>query len=115
MPIVVAAGDELQFPPIPKEGGLLAPIEGTSDEHKVAVRLFSKFSYVYRLTTAMRFDDDILIEILRKMRVENGCKLTETEWQRLCATEIKNPKILLVLSFGMRLPTNGALCAWPRS
>ena len=72
MPIVLAAGDELQFPPIPKEGGLLAPIEGTSEEQQVAARIFSNFTYVYRLTTAMRFHDDVLIEILRKMRVDRS-------------------------------------------
>ena len=94
LPIVLAAGDELQFPPIPKEGGLLAPIEGTSDEQKVAARIFSNFTHVYRLTTAMRFHDETLIEILRKMRLEGGCKLKESEWQALHATEVKKPEDL---------------------
>ncbi len=94
MPIVLAAGDELQFPPIPKEGGLLAPIVGTSDGRKVAARIFSNFTYVYRLTTAMRFHDDVLIEILRKMRVEGGCKLKDSEWEALYAAEVKKPEDL---------------------
>jgi len=42
----------LQFPAIPKESGLLVPIEGTSEEQQVAARIFSNFTYVYRLTTA---------------------------------------------------------------
>ena len=40
MPIVIVCGDELQFPPVPMQGGLLAPIEGTSSEQKTSVKIF---------------------------------------------------------------------------
>ena len=89
-PIVVTAGDELQMPPVPFETSLLAPIEETSHEQKVGVKIFSGFEYVYRLTTAMRFTDDVLINILRKMRKKGGCVLTPAEWKALEATEVKN-------------------------
>ena len=58
LPVLVLGGDELQLPPVPMEASLLAPVEGTSDEHKAGVRLFGSLRQVYRLSTAMRFDDD---------------------------------------------------------
>ena len=51
LPVVVVAGDELQFPCVPAAAGLLAPIIGTSDEQKAAVKLFTSFDEAYRLTT----------------------------------------------------------------
>ena len=89
-PIVVTAGDELQMPPVPFESSLLAPIEGTSHEQKVGVKIFSGFAYVYRLTTAMRFTDDVLVNILRKMRIKGGCVLTQQEWKAIESTEVHN-------------------------
>ena len=34
LPVLVLGGDELQVPPVLMEASLLAPVEGTSDEHK---------------------------------------------------------------------------------
>ena len=89
LPVVCVAGDELQLPPVPKEASLLAPLEGCSDEHKAGVAIFAGIKHVYRLTTAMRFDDPVLIAILAKMRTPGGAKLTQTEWASLEATEAK--------------------------
>ena len=38
-------GDHLQLPPVPKSSGLLAPLEGTSDEHKVGASMFNRVHY----------------------------------------------------------------------
>ena len=59
LPVVCVAGDELQLPPVPHEASLLAPLEGCSDEHKAGVAIFAGLKHVYRLTTAMRFDDPV--------------------------------------------------------
>ena len=67
--LVTAIGDELQLPPVPFEHSLLASTETTSDEHKAGVHIFSGFSHVYRLQTAMRFQDSVLVDILAKMRM----------------------------------------------
>ena len=88
MPVVIVAGDELQFPCVPQAAGLLAPIIGTSDEQTTAVKLFSGFREVYRLTTAKRFEDPMLVNILRNMRQKGGCKLSRTEWHALQNTEV---------------------------
>ena len=82
-------GDELQLPPVPMQANLLAPLEGCSDEHKAGVAIFSGFRHVYRLTTAMRFDDPVLIAILAKMRTPGGAKLTGAEWASVEATEAR--------------------------
>ena len=82
-------GEELQLPPIPMQVSLLAPLEDCSDEHKAGVAIFSSLKHVYRLTTAMRFDDPMLIAILAKMRTPGGAKLTGAEWASLEATEAK--------------------------
>ena len=86
------AGDELQLPPVPFEHSLLASTETTSDEHKAGVHIFGGFTHVYRLETAMRFQDDTLIAILRKMRTPGGAKLSQKEWQALQATCVDGPK-----------------------
>ena len=76
MPVVVVAGDELQFPCVPAAAGLLAPIIGTSDEQKAAVRCFTSSQDVCKLRTQKRFADPVLINILETMRRKGGCKLT---------------------------------------
>ena len=91
LPIVIVCGDELQLPPVPAEAGLFAPIEGRSHEQKVGVGIFSGFRDVYRLTTAKRFDQDIHISILKKMRMRGGCTLSDEEWSALERTEIRDP------------------------
>ena len=87
--MLCVGGDELQLPPVPMQASLLAPLEGCSDEHKAGVAIFSGFKHVYRLTTAMRFDDPVLIAILAKMRMPGGAKLTGAEWTSLEATEAR--------------------------
>ena len=81
-------GDHLQLPPVPKSSGLLAPLEGTSDEHKVGASMFNRVHYLFEMLTMQRFEDPTLIVILQKMRTKHGCKLTEAEWQALLATEV---------------------------
>ena len=88
LPVVVTGGDELQFPCVPAQAGLLAPIEGASNEQKTAVKIFQGFDEVYRLTTAMRFKDPVLKSILFKMRQKGGQKLTSEEWKALRETEV---------------------------
>ena len=91
LPVVGIGGDELQLPPVPMESGLFAPLEGTSAEHKAAVKILNTFPHVYRLTTAMRFQDRELVAILRKMRTSGGVALSTAEWAALEATEISGP------------------------
>lgn len=90
--LVTGIGDELQLPPVPFEHSLLASTETTSDEHKAGVHIFSGFSHVYRLQTAMRFQDSVLVAILAKMRTPGGAKLTDREWKALQATSVDGPQ-----------------------
>ena len=89
LPVVCVGGDELQLPPVPMQASLLAPLEGCTDEHKAGVAIFAGLKHVYRLTTAMRFDDPVLIAILAKMRTPGDAKLTVAEWASLEATEAR--------------------------
>ena len=89
---VKSTGDELQLPPVPFEHSLLASTDTTSDEHKAGVHIFSGFSHVYRLRTAMRFQDSVLVGILAKMRTPGGMKLTDGEWKALQATSVDGPQ-----------------------
>ena len=86
--MVGVAGDELQMPPVPAQVSLLAPIEGTSNEQKTGVKIFNTFTHVYRLTTQMRFEDEVLKKILTKMRQAGGCRLTYAEWGAIEETEV---------------------------
>ena len=108
LPIFIRGGDELQLPPVPMEASLLAPLEGTSVVHKAGAGIFASLKHVYRLTTAMRFTNSVLISILEKMRTPGGMKLTNAEWSRLQATE---KSAMLQSSLGrnttMRLATLG--------
>ena len=94
--MLVPGGDELQLPPVPMEASLLAPAEGTSDEHKAGVCIFGGLKQVYRLSTAMRFDDEELISILAKMRTPGGARLTSAEWKSLQGTEARDASELAV-------------------
>ena len=79
--------DHLQLPPVPESSSMLAPLEGTSDEHKVGARIFRNAEFVFQFHTAMRFTDPILIQILEAMRTKGGKKLTDEQWQALMKTE----------------------------
>ena len=81
-------GGHLQLPPVPKSSGLLAPLEGTSDEHKVGARIFNRVDYLFEMLTMKRFEDPTLLAILGKMRTTGGCQLSRAEWQALLATEL---------------------------
>ena len=53
--------DHLQLPPVPESSNMLAPLQGTSDEHKVGAKIFRNAELVFQLSNAMRFTDDTLI------------------------------------------------------
>ena len=79
--------DHLQLPPVPESSSMLAPLEGTSDEHKVGAKIFRNAELVFQFNTAMRFTDKTLVEILEAMRTPGGKKLTRAQWQALMQTE----------------------------
>ncbi|MDA8609434.1 hypothetical protein N9L19_00805 [bacterium] len=58
-------GDELQLPPVPEDSSLIAP-PTASKEHGAGVNIFAQQDYCYRLTTMMRFHDELLVTILGK-------------------------------------------------
>ena len=86
-------GDHLQLPPVPKSSGLLASLDGTSDEHKVGASMFNRVHYLFEMHTMKRFDDEMLINILKKMRTPGGDKLSQSEWQALLNTEIDGEQL----------------------
>ena len=78
---LAACGDHLQLPPVPKSSSLIAPLEGTSDEHKVGASMFKTLPYIFEMHTTKRFTDSVLINSLAKMRgPKEQAKLTEEEW-----------------------------------
>ena len=79
--------DHLQLPPVPESSSMLAPFEGTSDEHKVGAKIFRNAELVFQFNTAMRFTDKTLIQILEAMRTPGGRKLSPAQWQALVDTE----------------------------
>ena len=79
--------DHLQLPPVPESSSMLAPLEGTSDEHKVGAKIFRNVQLVFQFRTAMRFTDETLIQILEAMRTPGGRKLSHAQWQALVKTE----------------------------
>jgi hypothetical protein len=95
MPVVVTAGDPLQFPPIPATSSLLAEPDGQTREHRVAELLFQDQDYVCELKTTMRFQSDpVLSSILLKMRTpaedRTNLQLTNEEWRALQSTAIEH-------------------------
>ena len=86
--ILFYSGDPLQLPPVPKTSSLLAPMQGAGQEHKVGAAIFINVKYVYQMTQMMRFRDDTLRNILRKMRRPGGTLLREDEWKALCRTSV---------------------------
>ena len=85
---LLLCGDHLQLPPVPKSSGLLAPLSGTSDEHKAGASMFNNIHYLFEMETMKRFTDPMLVAILQKMRTLKGAKLTTEEWQALKNTEL---------------------------
>jgi hypothetical protein len=86
-------GDHLQLPPVPKSSGLLAPLDCTSDEHKVGASMFRNLHYLFEMHTMKRFEDPTLIAILQNMRQLHGAKLTDAQWQALLATELDTAEL----------------------
>ena len=86
-------GDHLQLPPVPKSSGLLASLDGASDEHKVGASMFHNVHYLFEMHTMKRFNDPTLIAILHKMRQLGGAKLSDAEWQSLLDTELDTAKL----------------------
>ena len=87
--VVGYAGDHLQLPPVPASSSMLAPLDGTTNEHKVGAKIFRDADLVFEFRQAMRFTDQTLIDILNTMRVPGGKTLTEQQWQALTNTEIR--------------------------
>ena len=79
--------DHLQLPPVPESSSMLAPLEGTSNEHKVGAKIFRNAELVFQFSSAMRFSDETLIQILEAMRTPGGRKLSHAQWQALMCTE----------------------------
>ena len=88
LPVVVYSGDHLQLPPVPASSSMLAPLESTTNEHKVGAKIFRDADLVFEFQQAMRFTDHTLIDILNTMRVPGGKALTEQQWQALKSTEV---------------------------
>ena len=76
--------DHLQLPPVPETTSMLAPLEGTSNEHKVGANIFRNAELVFQFSSAMRFSDETLIQKLETMRaqqaVENSVVLSDKYW-----------------------------------
>ena len=89
LPVVVYSGDHLQLPPVPASSSMLAPLEGTTNEHKVGAKIFRDADLVFEFQQAMRFTDQTLIDILNAMRVPGGRALTEQQWQELKRTQVR--------------------------
>ena len=81
-------GDHLQLPPVPASSSMLAPLQGTSNEHKAGANIFRNADMVFQFEKMMRFTDKNFIEILEVMRTPKpGKPLTEVQWKKLLATD----------------------------
>ena len=49
LPLLAYAGDHLQLTPVPKASSMLAPLEGSSQEHRVGAAIFRRARYVFQL------------------------------------------------------------------
>ena len=87
IPILWYSQDHLQLPPVPESSSMLAPLEGTSAAHKVGAKIFRNAELAFKFSTAMRFTEQTLIQILEAMRTPGGRKLSRAQWQALLNTE----------------------------
>ena len=87
IPILWYSQDHLQLPPVPETSSMLAPLEGTSNEHKVGAKIFRNAELVFQFNTAMRFTDETQIQILDAMRTPGGRKLSHAQWQAMMKTD----------------------------
>ena len=98
-------GDHLQLPPVPKKNSMLAPLDGTSQEHRVGAAIFRQVRYVFHLQQMMRFKDPVLIRILRSMRTVGGQHLADIDWKAFMAHS-------WLLSLTTTLPVLKSLMSW---
>ena len=87
MAILWYSQDHLQLPPVPETTSMLAPLEGTSDEHKVGAKIFTNVELVFQFSSAMHFTDKTLMQILEAMRTAGGKKLSPAQWEALVNTK----------------------------
>ena len=64
-------GDPLQLPPIPISSSLFADPTGTNDEQKAGCAMFNNVEHCYVMEKMLRFNDDVLVAILQKMRQQD--------------------------------------------
>ena len=88
LPVVVYSGDHLQLPPVTAPSSMMAPFEGTTNEHKVGAKIFRDADLVFELLKSMRFVDQTLIDILKVMRTPGGKALSEQHWQAPMNTQV---------------------------
>ena len=88
LPVVVYFGDHLQLPLVQASSSMLAPLKGTTNEHKVGAKIFRDAELVFEFQQAMRFTDHTLIDTVNTMRVAGGRALTEQQWQALENTQV---------------------------
>ena len=67
---------------------MLAPLDGTTNEHKVGAKIFRDADLVFEFLKSMRFTDQTLIDILKVMREPGGKVLSEQQWQALMSTQV---------------------------
>ena len=79
IPILWYSQDHLQLPPVPESSSMLALLEGTSAEHKVGANIFRNAELVFKFSTAMRFTDETLIQILEAMRTQGGVRINQSD------------------------------------
>ena len=89
--ILAWAGDHLQLPPVPKKNSLLAPFQGTSQEHRVGASMFRNAQYVFQMRQMMRLKDARRVRILQTMRTVGGKALSPTDWKALLDNEANDP------------------------
>ena len=66
---------------------MLAPLEGTSNEHNVGAKIFRNAELVFQFNSAAHFTDETLIKILEAMRTPGGKELSRAQWQALLKTK----------------------------
>ena len=73
LPVGVYSGAHLQLPPVPASSSMLAPLDGTTTEHKVGAKNLREADLVFEFLKALRCTDQTLIDIPNVMR-KPGCK-----------------------------------------
>ena len=73
---MVYSGDHLLLPPLPATSSMLAPLDGTTNEHKVGAKIFRDADLVFEFLKSIRFIDQTLIDILKVMRTPGGKALS---------------------------------------